>query len=92
MRVAQRGRWAFVLLGTAVQPSRLGTIAIEIAAAQSSKYLSRSRNTQAKSLLEILFLAIAPQPSGDYNTKRGLLTLLVRVHPIRTFSSLPASE
>ncbi|HTF92180.1 MAG TPA: hypothetical protein VK632_03995, partial [Verrucomicrobiae bacterium] len=51
-------RWAFVLLGTAVQPSRLGTIAIEIAAAQSSNDLSRSRNIQAKSLLKIFFLAI----------------------------------
>jgi hypothetical protein len=55
MRVAQRGRCAFVLLATAVQPSRLGTIAIEIAAAQSSKDLRRSRNTQAKSLLESSF-------------------------------------
>jgi hypothetical protein len=92
MRVAQRGRWAFVLLGTAVQPSRLGTIAIEIAAAQSSKDLSRSRNTQAKSLLEILFLAIAPPSVQGIIAPNGALTFLVRVYPSRMFSSLPASE
>jgi hypothetical protein len=70
MRLAQLGRWLFVRLVTTVQPSRLGKIAIAVAPAQSSKDLICSRNTQAKSVLEILFLAIAPPPAfqGYYST------------------------
>jgi hypothetical protein len=73
MRLAQPGRCDFVLFATAAQPPGVGTIATEIAAAQSSKDLICSRNTQAKSVLEILFLAIAPPPRfrGTYNTKTG---------------------
>jgi hypothetical protein len=62
MRLAQPGRCDFVLFATAVQPPGVGTIATEVAAAQSSKDLMCSRNTQAKSVLEILFLAISPRP------------------------------
>jgi hypothetical protein len=83
MRLAQPGRCDFVLFATAVQPPGVGTIATEVAAAQSSKDLICSRNTQAKSVLEILFLAIPPAPAfqGYYSTKRAL-ALLIRVHPL----------
>ena len=62
MRAAQPGRCAFVLLVTTAQPPRLGTIAMEIAAAQASEDLMRSKNIQARSVLETFVFAMGPSP------------------------------
>jgi hypothetical protein len=73
MRLAQAGRCAFDLFARAVQPPGAGTIEIAVAAAQSPEDLISSRNTQAKSVLEILFLAISPAPAfQDAIAQNGL--------------------
>lgn len=71
MRLAQKGCPTLSFrLAMALQPSSLGTIAMETVGAQSSNDLSFSVKTQTKSALEILVLAMpTPRVSAKNKSK-----------------------